>query len=140
MKKFLTVETPRQIMELMVNTFPDETAHAVHYPGTPGEGILPVLHETRDDGYRWVLCLDYDGVMDYLVYDSFTGSMTHEVDSPGCTLVTSCSKSFPRQKEVPQKRKNTQGKLVYHLELCFYREGVGMDRDGNLILYRKLLP
>ena len=54
--------------------------------------------------------------------------------------LTSCSENFPRQKKVPKRGKDARGKLVYHLEPYFYGERVGMDRDGNLILYRKLLP
>ena len=138
-QKTLSKETPLMIMELMASTCPDEVTHAVHCPGTKGEDILPVLHRTDHDGHRWVLYLDYDGITDYLVYDSFTGSMVHEVYNPGCRLVTRCSENFPRCRKIPQREKNKEGKGLYHMVSYLYAEYVGMDRDGNYILYRKLI-
>ncbi len=138
-QKTLTVEKPLEILELMASIFPDEVVHAIHCPFTGGTEILPVLHKTEYDGHRWVLYLDYDGITDYLVYDSFTGSMTHEVYNPGCRMVCSCSENFPREKKIPQKRKDKKGKMIYHMVSYLYAEYVGMGRDKNYILYRKLM-
>lgn len=127
------------IMEIMASVFPDEVTHAVHCPGTKGDEILPALHRTDHDGHRWVLYLNYDGITDYIVYDSFTGSMVHEVYSPCCRLVNGCSENFPRQRKIPQKGKDARGKMIYRMVSYFYAEYVGMDRDGNYVLYRKLI-
>ena len=109
-QKTLTVEKPLEILELMASIFPDEVVHAIHCPFTGGTEILPVLHKTEYDGHRWVLYLDYDGITDYLVYDSFTGSMTHEVYNPVVEWSAVAAKIFPAKRKFRKREKIRKGK------------------------------